>query len=247
MRREPLPQGPTSPGKPRRSASPSPRPGAALLERKRALGLFAGRNREPARKGRGGVARARPRPRRRGRPERGGADATRHPPACVGRRARKLAAARSEPFWALRLRLRRPGTAKAAGIQRRHADEPLRGGGGAVALARGGDCARFPPQGRRPVQFAARAPDRPLARRRSRGFPPFRLHDERRGGPRHARLSGGLRPAGGHSDPEPGHGGDRVGRAAILPTRTSARSAACSSSIRGNGCWPTTSARRPPC
>ena len=59
----------------------------------------------------------------------------------------------------LRPRLRRQGPAQAAGIQRRHADRALRGGGRAMVLAEGHEARR------RPVQFDPRETDRGLARR----------------------------------------------------------------------------------
>ena len=80
-------------------------------------------------------------------------------PAGVGRLYRAgLAARRSDDLRPLRPRLRRQGPAQAAGIQCRHADRALRGGGRAMVLAEGHEARR------RPVQFHPREADRGLAR-----------------------------------------------------------------------------------
>ena len=67
--------------------------------------------------------------------------------------SRKLAPRRGQPLRPARPPFRRARACEAAGIQRRHADLDLRGGGVSVDMARAGDRAAHHSRPCRPVQF----------------------------------------------------------------------------------------------
>ena len=156
----------------------------------------------------------------------------------------ELAPRRRQPLWPARPEFRRPRPGKAAGIQRRHADLDLRGGGVPVDLARTGDRTQHHPEARRPVQFDPRAPDRGLEETRRRASPASRRDDREYRGCRHAGLSRGHRVAGRIDDHADRHRRHRAARRRpVRRSRRPRRSSSRSSSIPGNGCFTMRSAR----
>ena len=109
----------------------------------------------------------------------------------------ELGARRRQPLRPARPVLRRAGTGEAARIQRRHADLDLRGRGVSMGLARTVDRTAHHPEGRRPVQFDPRAPDRGLEEGRPRPPPASdRHHRQQRGSGTLAYLEDTATPGG---------------------------------------------------
>ena len=167
-----------------------------------------------------------------------------HPRVALGGRRGVVAAQRPARLRPLRpaLRRRRPG--QAAGVQRRHPHHAAGGVDPAVALAAG-----RPPR-RRPVELAAREARRALGRDRARGCPATRCYFTwSRGdstGEDHVTV-GYLQETAAEAGLDTDRAGDRGHRlglvaGALRRPRRALHDRRSSSSTRGSGCSPTTSA-----